>query len=344
MLTPSQLESLNKLIDTKVYGFIAQNITTDQLTPEQVKVLKGAGVQVDKILPKDLLIHQSFALGIISGAIPKSTLNAANYEAFKKYLGSTKMIPLNSYEKAVISSLERQSLSDIVGIGNKYKKTLEGAVISSERKYYEDTIRNNIEEGRAKKESLRAISNNISKELDDFGRSFDKAVQFISHQAFTEGRTAFFERNYGDQAEIYFEVYDGACTVCVKSYTTAGIGSEPIIFKNRELPPPNVNFGVKVKEQVVTEAPRHPYCRLTNKSSPKVMFGMLRISNLKHQKTLSEKWNGNQKLKSNLEIKNMKRKSTRSQKRWLIKFIGMCFLIITLTMTVFAYLATLIIS
>ena len=176
MLTPSQLESLNKLIDAKVYGFIAQNITTDQLTPEQVKVLKGAGVQVDKILPKDLLIHQSFALGIISGAIPKSTLNSANYEAFKKYLGSTKMIPLNSYEKAVISSLERQSLSDIVGIGNKYKKTLEGAVISSERKYYEDTIRNNIEEGRAKKESLRAISNNISKELDDFGRSFDKAV------------------------------------------------------------------------------------------------------------------------------------------------------------------------
>jgi hypothetical protein len=268
MLTPSQLEQLNKLIDSKVYGFIAKNISKEQLSPDQIKVLKATGVQVEKILPKDLLIYQSFALGIISGAIPKSTLNATTYEAFKRYIGSTKMIPLNVYEKAVISSLERQSLSDIVGIGSKYKKTLESAIITSERKYYEDTIRGKVTEGRAKKESLRVISNNISKELDDFGRSFDKAVQFISHQAFTEGRTAFFERNYGEQAEIYFEVYDGACSVCVKSYTTAGLGSEPRVFKNRELPPPNVNFGVKVKDQVDTESPRHPYCRCNKQIVP----------------------------------------------------------------------------
>jgi len=263
MLTPTQLEQLNKLIDSKIYGFIAKNISIDQLTPEQIKVLKSIGVQVDKILPKDLLTYQSFALGMISGAIPKSTLNATNYEAFKKYIGSTKMIPLNSYEKGVIRSLERQSLSDVAGIGNKYKKTIGEALNTSERQYFEDTLRRNIQEGRAKKESLRIISNNIAKELDSFGRDFDRVVQTISHNAFTEGREAFYVKNYGNDAKYWVDVFQGACTWCVKSYLTGGIGSEPKVFKVGELPPPNANYGKKKADWVVTKPSSHPYCRCT---------------------------------------------------------------------------------
>lgn len=268
MLTPSQVEEIKKIIDKKINGFIAQNISKDALTPDEIKILKNSGIDVNRINPKDFLVHQSFALGIASGAVPKSVLNSTTYEDFKKYISSGKFIQPNSYEKALISSLERQSLSDIRGIGERYKKTVEGAVIDSERKYYEDTIRRNILEGKAKKEGLRVISNNIAKELDAFGRSFDKAVQFISHQAFTEGRTAFIERNYGEDAECYFEVYAGACSTCVNSYLTAGIGSEPKIFKVRELPPPNANFGVKQKDQVTTDSPRHVHCRCHKMPKP----------------------------------------------------------------------------
>jgi hypothetical protein len=269
MLTPSQLESLNKLIDNKINLFVAKNISSESFTAEEIKALRQSGVQVESIRPQDRLIYQSFALGTISGAIPKSVLNATNYDNFVKYLGSKDFIPLNVYERAVIRSLERQSLSDIRGIGSRYKKTLEGALNTSERKYYEDTIRNKVLEGKAKKDSLRNISNEIAKELDSYGRDFDRIVQSMSHQAFSEGRQAFIEKNYGDDAEIWFSVYDGACKICISSYLTNGLKSEPKSFKVGSLPSPQTNYGVKIANQVTTMSPRHPYCRCTPHPKPK---------------------------------------------------------------------------
>lgn len=261
MLTPQQLQELQSIIDKKITTFIGTNISKDQLTPQEVSILKSSGIDVAKIKPSDMLIYQSFAFGMISGAVPKNVLDGTNYNKFKDYLNSGKMIPLNSYEKAVLSSIERQSLKDIRGIGQRYKSSLEGALNASERKYYEDTLRRNIKEGVAKKTALSTIANDIARELDAFGRDFSKTVDFVSHQAYTEGRTAFFERNYGEDAEIWYQVYDGACSTCISFYLTGGLGSEPKVFKNNQLPPPQINFGKKKEERVTTSSPAHVHCR-----------------------------------------------------------------------------------
>jgi hypothetical protein len=268
MLTPQQLHELNRLIDQKIVLFSAKNISTNFLTEDEKLILKQNGVDISKIRPQDLLTYQSFAMGIASGAVPKGILNATSYDNFKKYISSGNFMQLNSYERAVLSSLQRQSLSDVKGIGERYKKTLEGALNSSERKYYEDTIRNKMLEGRAKKDSLRNISNDIAKELDAFGRDFDRIVQTVSHNAFTEGREAFFVKNYGNDARFYVDVYAGACTFCVQSYLTNGVGSQPKIFKVGELPPSSTNYGKKKANWVVTKPSSHPYCRCTTFSLP----------------------------------------------------------------------------
>ena len=260
MLTPKQIKDLKQLIDDKITLFVAQNVSPDHLSSDERRVLKDAGIDVSKIKPEDTLIYQSFATGMLSGVIPKSALNSVSYNSFKDFIASDKMIPLNSYEKGVISSIERQTMASLRGIGERYKSRLEGQILTEERRYFEDTIRNNVKEGKAKKDSLRNISNNISKDFDVWGRDFDKIVQTMSHQAFTDGRTAFYERNYGEDFDYYYDVFAGACKICIANYLTAGIGSEPKVFKNGELPPPQVNYGVKQKDQVVTDAPRHPYC------------------------------------------------------------------------------------
>ncbi len=260
MLTPQQLQDLKKIIDNKINIFVAQNISPDNFTNEEKEVIRKLGVDLKKISPQDSLIYQSFATGLISGAVPKSVLNQTNYENFKKYIQSDKMIPLNSYEKAVLSSIEKQSLQDIRGIGEKYKSRLETSYNSAERKYYENTIRNNIAEGTAKKKTLRQISNEISKDLDTWGRDFDRIVATVSHQAFDEGRQAFFQKNYGDKAKIYYKVFEGACKICISHYLTKGLGSKPKVFEVGELPPPQANYKKKQSEWVTTTSPAHPFC------------------------------------------------------------------------------------
>lgn len=263
MLTPSQLQQLNQIIDNKITMFIGQNISTDLLTTQEKAILRSAGVEIEKINPKDLFVYQSFAMGLISGAVPKSVLNETTYNAFKDYLSSNKMIPLNSYEKGVIRSLERQSFQDIKGIGDRYKKVVERASITAERQYYEDTLRNKISEGIAKKDSLRNISNDIAKELDAFGRDIDRIVQTVSHQAFDEGRAAFFDRNYGKEVNYYKKPYAGACSHCVRLYLTAGFGSMPRLFTLDELRANGTNIGIKAADYKPVIGNVHPYDRCT---------------------------------------------------------------------------------
>lgn len=268
MLTSNQILELNNLIDQKIITFVASNISKDLLTEVERKTLKESGIDVSKIRPEETLIYQAFSLGIASGVIPKGVLNETNYKNFKNYIQSGKFIPLNSYEKGVVKSLEKQSYSDIKGIGQKYKRLVESSVNIAERQYYEDTLKRKISEGIAKKDSLRNISNKIARELDSFGRDFDRIVQTVSHQAFDEGRQAFFVRNYGEDAQFYYHVYEGACKYCIADYLTNGLGSQPKIFKIGELPPPQANYNKKKEERIITAAPSHPHCRCTSHALP----------------------------------------------------------------------------
>lgn len=240
---------------------MANYISSDLLSSEQKQMLKQAGVDVTKINPKDTLIYQAFALGMMSGAIPQSVLNKTSYDQFKKYINSDKFIPLNTYEKAVITSIQTQSLSDIKGLSNRFEKFVNDTIAQQQRQHFESTIRQEIETGTSQKKSLRVISNEISKKLGDFSRDFDRIVATQSHIATQEGIKAFIERNYGDDAKVYMDVFGGACKICIKNYLTNGLGSQPKIFKLSDLPPSTTNYDKKQNEWVAVRPPQHPYCR-----------------------------------------------------------------------------------
>ena len=261
MFTQDQIQQLKNIIASRMTFYTANYITPDLLSKDEIQILAKAGVDVQAIKLKDTLIYQAFALGMISGAVPQSALNATSYEQFKAHLGSNEVIPLNSYERGVLRSIQTQSLSDIKGLSNRFEKFVDDQLITQSREHFERTIRSEMEAGISQKKSLRIISNEISKKLGDFSRDFDRIVQTQSAIATQEGRKAFIERNYGEDSLVYVDVYGGACKICIKDYLTSGLGSKPKVFKLNQLPPSSVNYGKKQKDWIVTQPPHHSFCR-----------------------------------------------------------------------------------
>src|SRR5690606_20857259 len=177
------------------------------------------------------------------------------------YLNRDKFIPLKTYEKAVITSIQTQSLSDIKGLSNRLEKFVNDTIAQQQRQHFESTIRQEIETGTSQKKSLRVISNEISKKLGDFSRDFDRIVQYVSHQAFDEGRAAMIEKNYGEDALVYKSPFPGACKWCIKLYLTNGLGSKPIVYKLSQLKANGSNIGRKPNEWLPVVGNVHPYDR-----------------------------------------------------------------------------------
>ena len=72
-------------------------------------------------------------------------------------------------------------------------------------------------------------------------------------------------KNHGADAEVYFDVYPGACMACRELYLTdpENPDSEPKIFKLSELIENGNNIGRKRADWLPTISPTHPYCRCT---------------------------------------------------------------------------------
>lgn len=205
-------------------------------------------------------------MGMISDAIGEIDAKKLKVDDLIKYFESGEHIPLTKQQLATVDSIKRQFLGDIKAHQGKIFQDINNIISKEEknnRTAYEKVIRDEIETGKLKRKTSREIARELAKKTGDWSRNFDRIVQYISHQAFDEGRAAMIEDKYGEDAKVYKNVYPGACTHCIKAYLTAGIGSEPIIFKLSELKKNGTNIGRKVDEYKPVIGSTHPHCRCT---------------------------------------------------------------------------------
>lgn len=72
-------------------------------------------------------------------------------------------------------------------------------------------------------------------------------------------------KKYGSDAEVYFDVYEGACKRCKELLLKdpEDANSEPIVFKLKDVIANGNNIGRKSADWKATISPIHPYCRCT---------------------------------------------------------------------------------
>lgn len=265
MFTLDQIHRLLEVISKQNLNFISTKLGPDYLTSEEVRRLQYFGINpFHNYNKKNDILLQMFHFGIVSDAIGELDAKKVKYKDLLQYFESGDFIPLTRTQLHTLNSIKKQFLGDIKANEGRIFQDINNIIAKEEKKNrlaYEKVIRDEILAGKLKKQTSRQIAQELAKKTGDWSRNFNRIVEFVSHQAFDEGRAAMLKDKYGDDVKVYKSVFPGACVHCQRLYLTGGIGSQPIIFKLSTLKNNGTNIGRKVKDYKPVLGSTHPFCR-----------------------------------------------------------------------------------
>ena len=267
MFTLSQIQTLLDIINKNNLIFIGAKLGPDYLTQDERELLMKYGINPFHIYtPQQDFLTTQFHFGMISDAIGILETQKLTYNDLKDYFLQGKYIPLTEAEKGTLNSIKLQSLSDIRGLQGRIFKDINNIIDKKQkgnRVAYEEVIRNEVLKGIEAKKTATQIASELGHKTGDWTRDFRRIVEYVSHQAFDEGRAAMFERKKGKDVWVFKNVFEGACKHCKRLYLTGDIGSKPKIFKLSELKLNGTNIGRRTEDWLPVIGSTHPYCRCT---------------------------------------------------------------------------------
>ncbi len=129
------------------------------------------------------------------------------------------------------------------------------------------TIRDAIKQEAISAVELRKNAQYMVGKLGDLTQEWERdwlrISYYLLHESFNVGRAENILREYGENAEVYFDVFPDACKRCKELYLEDpnDENSEPIIFKLKDLIANGNNIGRKSADWLLTISPTHPFCR-----------------------------------------------------------------------------------
>ena len=267
MLNVNQINELLEILKQHNLMYISKHIGPEYLTTAEKLKLQQAGIDIHtayNVMNDPIL--QSFYFGLISDAIGEKEAEKVTFKELKESLQRGEYLPMSFKEKAAVQSVKKQFLGDLKANEGRIFNDVNNIISQKEknnRLAYEEVIREEILHGVADKKSVAQIASELGHKTGDWSRNFGRIVEYVSHQAFDEGRAALIERKKGSDAKVYKNVYEGACKHCVSLYLTDGVGSRPKIFLLTDLKKNGNNIGRKANEFKVCIGPLHPFCRCT---------------------------------------------------------------------------------
>ena len=294
------------LLDKSRLIFIAQQVGLNYLTPAEKFILTQAGVDLNKFTNSKGIIEHAFLFGILAEAIGDKRAKNMSYADFTKFLASGQFIPLTEAEEFALEQIKGRAYSDITNLGQRMKNTLSNAALKNNQSRAAAVAQ--VIRGKAiKAVELRKSSRQLAAELAEASQDWEvdwlRIAYYLMHEAYNTGRAHSILKTYGQNAEVYFDVYEGACEECRKLYLEDpdDIKSKPKVFKLVDVIQNGSNINVKRANWKPTVSPTHPYCRCTiNYKDPKYDWDETTrsFSKVKVDKPLHKKLQG-----VNLDIK-----------------------------------------
>src|ERR1700744_1170461 len=227
-LTIDQLNELLSIIERNQSFIIGKEFGIDFLTDIDKQRLKDFGVDIDTLYSADAdTIFTSFNLGMLSEALGMANTNGISYSQLRDYIKGGNYIPLTQRESFIIQNIKNQSFNNVKALNGRIFKDVNQILIDDSLHQQQKFLREELESGVSKKETVSKIANKIAEKTGDWTRDFDRIIEYASNTSFENGKAEMISQSYGEDALVWKKVYNGACKHCIRLYLTNGIGSEP---------------------------------------------------------------------------------------------------------------------
>ena len=264
----SQIQDILGILNRWECIFIGKQLGVNYLTQAEKNLLTASGIDLNLFINNKGIIEHAFLFGILSDALGSKRAKGLNYAQFVKFLNSGNFIPLTEEENFALEQVKNRAYNDITGLGSRIKQGTSNVIIrANQTKQFK--IKQLIQEKTAKAVELRYSARTLAAELgqatEDWERDWLRIAYYLLHEAYNTGVAQSIAKNYGTDAEVYFDVYPGACVRCKELYLTdpEDPDSEPIVFKLSDIIANGNNIGRKSADWLPTISPLHPYCRCT---------------------------------------------------------------------------------
>jgi hypothetical protein len=269
-LTINQSTELLRIIERNQSISIGKEFGLEFLTDIDIERLEAAGIDVVSLYsPEGDTVFTSFNLGLLSEALGQTEANKLTFDQLREYIKGGNYIPLTQKEKFILENIKRQAFNDVKALNGKIFQDVNQILIDNSLEAQKEFLNKEILEGVGKKETVRKIANKIALKTGDWSRNFDRIIEYASNTAIESAKAEMILRSYGDDALCWKRVYESACKHCISAYTTAGIGSQPKIFKVTELQANGSNIGRKVVDWLPVIGSHHVHCRCSLNLLPK---------------------------------------------------------------------------
>lgn len=263
-----QIQDMLSILKRYELVFIAGQLGLDFLSQSDKDILIAAGVNLDKYKNKKGVVEHAFLFGILAEAIGDARAKKMTYAQFQKFLASGNFIPLTEEEEFALQTVKNRAYTDITSLGNRMRTGLSNVVLKNNQSQ-SVLVQQMIKQKTVKAIELRVGARGFAADLAETSQDWEvdwlRIAYYLTHEAYNSGRAQSILKEYGADAEVYFDVYPGACQRCRELYLTdpEDPDSEPIVFKLKDIIANGNNIGRKVKEWKPTISPTHPYCRCT---------------------------------------------------------------------------------
>jgi len=246
--------------------FIAGQLGLDFLSQNDKDILKAAGIDLDKYKNKKGIIEHAFLFGILAEAIGDDRAKKMSYANFKKFLASGNFIPLTEEEEFALQTVKQRAYTDITNLGNRMRTSLSNSALRNNQQQ-SLLVQKIIQKKTIKAVELRLGARGLAADLANTSKDWEvdwlRIAYYLTHEAYNSGRAQSILKQYGSDAEVYFDVFPGACHKCKELFLTdpENPDSIPIVYKLSDIIANGNNIGRKVADWLPTISPIHPYCR-----------------------------------------------------------------------------------
>lgn len=266
IFSQSQIQDMLSILKKHELIFIAGQLGLDFLSQFDKDILRASGIDLDKYKNKQGIVEHAFLFGILAEAIGDDRAKKMSYANFKKFLASGNFIPLSEQEEFALQNVKQRAYTDITNLGNRMRNSLSNSVLRNNQQQ-SLLVQKVIQKKAIKAIELRSGARGLASDLANTSKDWEvdwlRISYYITQEAYNSGRAQSILKQYGSDAEVYFDVFPEACNHCKELYLIdpENPDSEPIVFKLKDIIANGNNIGRKTADWLPTISPIHPYCR-----------------------------------------------------------------------------------
>jgi hypothetical protein len=258
MFTAEDIEKVIGVVNRHYSMLIVTTLGTEALSEYDRAILELNGVDVDALKQDYPPFMQMFMLGRLAAILDDKQIQQLERDDFNKYLERGQFVPLSQREREEYQISQQMSYGHLKGLANKVTSEARDIILEENKKLI---ISEEITRGATDRLSIQSIVSNLGHRTGEWDRDWRRIVVTEMQNIYNQGKAGEISQKYGDEALVWKQVFEGACRHCIRLYTTSGLGSEPRVFKLKDLIANGNNLNLKVDEWKPIVGATHSHCR-----------------------------------------------------------------------------------